>query len=197
MRNHPCAVAAVRSDVGNLLFLREFFRNWREVGFPLPSSRRAAQKVCELVDFVAGRSFIEIGPGTGSITRELLSFLHDDATLTALEVNRDFCRALRSVEDSRLKVHNVSAFQIRSVIREKVDCIISGIPIASMTNSEVWAYLQQVTQVLKPEGIFIQLQIAPVSYLTLRHFFREVKVAFTLRNTPPLFLYRCRTTLKN
>jgi phosphatidylethanolamine/phosphatidyl-N-methylethanolamine N-methyltransferase len=178
--------------MGDLLFLKEFLRNWKDVGFPFPTSRHAAQKVCELVDFDRGRTFIEVGAGTGSITRQILSSLRDGSRLTVLEINRDFCQALRDVRDSRLKVLNKSAFQLCSVAVEKADCVISGIPIAGMSKDQFSDFLHQVMGVLAPGGTFIQIQIAPVSYSALCHYFKEVKVAFAFLNTPPMVLYRCR-----
>ncbi len=179
--------------MGNFLFLKQFLRHWKDVGFPFPSSRHAAQKVCELVDFDKGRTFIEVGPGTGAITRQILSSLREGSRLIVLEINRDFCHALRRlVRDSRLQIHNKSAFQLGSVAVEKADCVISGIPIAGMSKDQFSAFLNQVMSVLAPGGTFIQIQIAPVSYSALCQYFDEVKVAFAFLNTPPMVLYRCR-----
>jgi phospholipid N-methyltransferase len=175
-----------------LLFLKGFLKNWREVGSPVPSSPYVAKKICKLIDFSRIRSLVELGPGTGVITQEILRSLQADARLIVFEINKDYCDELRSSPDSRLTIHNVSAFRIHTVLREKVDCVVSAIPIATLSKAEFRRFYAAVTEVLEPGGVFIQIQLSPQYYRTLKHFFREVRIDFTCRNTPPAFVYRCR-----
>src|SRR4029079_6249815 len=157
----------MRSGVLDLLFLRGFLTNWREVGSPLPCSRHVAKKICHLIDFTKVLSMVEVGPGTGAITREILTALRPDATLTVFEVNPDFCAALKSIADPRLIVHNQSAFEMHSYIAKKncADCIVSGIPIAMLSNSDFSRFHDAVRNTLQARGLFIQAQLAPLSYL--------------------------------
>jgi phospholipid N-methyltransferase len=178
--------------MGDLLFLNGFLKNWREVGSPLPCSRHVARKVCDFVDFGRARVCVEVGAGTGAITREILKSLRHDAKLIVFEVNEDFCKQLRAVNDPRLTVHNVSAFQMRTVLLEKADYVVSGMPIAMLSKPEFSRLYTQVREVLNPTGVFIQVQLTPVSYGRLKRCFRDVKVGFTWRNTPPAFMYSCR-----
>ena len=179
----------------DLIFLKGFLRNWREVGSPVPSSRHLARKICQLIDFDRAQTVVEIGAGTGVITNEILSSLQPDASLITFEVNNDFCNRLRSIDDSRLTVHNVSALQMHRVLAEKADYVVSGIPIATLSKSEFTRLCGSVNEILRPGGVFIQLQLSLVSYSRLKHVFRDVSVGFTFRNTPPAFTYRCRGPL--
>src|SRR5687767_11416841 len=122
--------------MSSLLFLKGFLRNWREVGSPLPTSCHVAKKICRLIDFSHVRSLIELGPGTGAVTQEILKSLRDDARLTVFEINKDFCNELQSISDSRLAVHNTSAFRLDAVLQEKVDCVVSSIPLATLSKVE-------------------------------------------------------------
>ena len=137
---------------------------------------------------------VEVGPGTGAITREILAALRPDATLTVFEVNPDFCAALKSIDDPRLIVHNQSAFEMQNCIAKKncADCIVSGIPIAMLSNTDFSRFHDAIRDTLQAGGLFIQAQLAPWSYLRLRRSFREVRITFTLRNALPIFLYYCR-----
>lgn len=137
---------------------------------------------------------VEVGPGTGVITREILAALSTDATLTVFEVNPHFCTALRSIDDSRLIVHNLSALQMQDFAMGKnsAECVISGIPIAMLSDTDFSRFHEAVRDTLQFGGVFIQVQLSPLSYLRLRRVFKEVRITFTLFNAIPLFLYYCR-----
>ena len=148
------------------------------------------------MDFSRARVCVEVGAGTGAITREILNSLQSNARLIVFEVNKDFCDELRSANDPRLTVHNVSAFQMQAVLLEKADYVVSGIPIAMLSKPEFSRLYSQVRGVLHPGGVFIQVQLAPFSYGRLKRCFKDVKVGFTWRNTPPAFMYSCRGPAK-
>jgi phospholipid N-methyltransferase len=179
--------------MSDLVFLKGFLKNWREVGSPVPSSRHLARKICGLIDFERAHNVVEIGAGTGVITHELLQSLRPQASLDIFEVNSEFCDRLKTIGDTRLTVHNVSALQMPGVLVEKADYVVSGIPLATLSRSEFKRLCESVNAILRPGGVFIQLQLSLVSYGRLRRFFREVNVRFTFRNTPPAFMYSCRS----
>ena len=187
LRSHP--LIRMMSD---LVFLKGFLKNWREVGSPVPSSRHVARRICQFIDFQRARTIVEIGAGTGVITHEILNSLQPDGRLIVFEVNEEFCDRLRAIDDARLTVHRISAFQMHSVLLEKADCVVSGIPIATLAKAEFPRLCAAVKEVLHTNGVFIQLQLSLVSYGKLKHFFKDVNIGFTLRNTPPAFLYCCR-----
>jgi phospholipid N-methyltransferase len=178
--------------MSDLVFLKGFLKNWREVGSPVPSSRHVAKRICRFIDFQRARTVVEIGAGTGVITHEILNSLRPDAKLIVFEVNHDFCEQLRAINDSRLIVHNASAFDMHQMLNEKADYVVSGIPIATLSKSEFTRLCSAVYEVLESAGGFIQLQLSLVSYGKLKRLFRDVNVGFTIRNTPPAFMYCCR-----
>src|SRR5262245_19306375 len=93
-------------------FFRAFLKNWKEVGWPLQTSRDAAKKICHAINFQQARRVIEIGAGTGNITREVLKRLAPDGELIVFEVNSELCRYIRGIDDRRLVVYNASAFDM-------------------------------------------------------------------------------------
>ena len=179
--------------MSDLVFLKGFLKNWREVGSPVPSSRHLARKICGLIDFDRANTVVEIGAGTGVITHEILRSLQPHASLDIFEVNGEFCNRLKAIGDPRVTVHNVSALQMQRVLVERADYVVSGIPIATLSKSEFTRLCESVNAILRPGGVFIQLQLSLVSYGKLKRFFREVNVRFTFRNTPPAFMYSCRS----
>jgi phosphatidylethanolamine/phosphatidyl-N-methylethanolamine N-methyltransferase len=176
----------------DLAFLRAFLKNWKQVGWPLQTSRSAARKICDAIDFHKARRVIEIGAGTGNVTRELLKCLRADAQLIVFEIDRDLCQHLRAIDDRRLVVYNASGFQAPELLTEKADYVISEVPIAVLSNTSLNRFYDGVKVVLHENGYCIQVQLSLLSYQKLKRVFRTVTVAFTLMNSLPMFIYRCR-----
>ena len=59
-------------------FLRQFWKEKKMVGAMSPSSRFLAKKMLESVDFESARIIVDLGPGTGVLTRRLLDRVPDE-----------------------------------------------------------------------------------------------------------------------
>src|SRR5947209_7706412 len=82
------------AECGN--FFREYRRHIRSTGALLPSSRFLARAlVSELRRPRAPGRILEVGPGTGSVTRQLVRHLLPDDHVDAVEINRQFVNLLR------------------------------------------------------------------------------------------------------
>ena len=174
------------------IFLSAFLKNWKQVGSPVQTSRHGARKICDAIDFSTARRIVEVGSGAGSITKEILKCLRPDAELIVFELNRDLCRCLSVIDDPRLTVYNISGFEMAKVLDEKADYVISAIPIATLSNASLSGYYDTIKTVLHEQGACIQVQLSMLSYRKVKKFFKTVRVAFTLLNPPPLFIYFCR-----
>jgi phosphatidylethanolamine/phosphatidyl-N-methylethanolamine N-methyltransferase len=173
-------------------FFRAFLKNWREVGWPLQTSQAVAKKICEAIDFDTAQRIIEVGPGPGNVTTELLKCMRPDAELIVFEINPDLCKHLRTIPDNRLIVYNVSGFEMPKMLSRKADYVVSAIPIATLSSTAFEDFYQAIKDVLREGGSCIQLQLSLWSYLKLKRLFETVTVAFTLLNPPPMFLYLCK-----
>lgn len=80
----------------NLVFLREFFVQFRETGTCFPTSRWAAKELSEPLSQPRGpRNILEVGPGTGPVTVEILRAMREEDVLYLCEINPRFMRALK------------------------------------------------------------------------------------------------------
>lgn len=87
-----------------LRFFWGFVRHPRAVGSIVPSSPSLAAAVAAPVA-AGAQCVVELGPGTGPITRALLARLGPSAAVVAIEIDPDFCALLRrTVRDPRLHV---------------------------------------------------------------------------------------------
>ena len=77
-----------------LKFLREFMAKPVQVGAIAPSSRSLARRMISGFDLENAEAVIELGPGTGSITAEIVDAIGSETRLIAIERNEDFARHL-------------------------------------------------------------------------------------------------------
>ncbi|MFA5292357.1 MAG: SAM-dependent methyltransferase [Phycisphaerae bacterium] len=163
-------------------FIREFLKNPKEVGAVAESSPFLARKMAQHIGQAI--NIVEFGPGTGSVTTEILRHMPKNSRLTCLEINPNFCERLRKIKDSRLKIVN-DDIQNCSRYVERPDCILSGLPLANFNNSEK----EKIFALTSKSQTYIQFQYNPFLRPKLKRYFKDVKVKFVPLNIPPAFVY--------
>ncbi|MGD0896795.1 MAG: methyltransferase domain-containing protein [Thermoguttaceae bacterium] len=79
------------------LFFQEFRQNFRTTGAVLPSGRRLARALARFVrqrDGTGPRRILEVGPGTGAVTREIIAAMGPEDRLDLVELNDRFVACL-------------------------------------------------------------------------------------------------------
>lgn len=170
-------------------------KSFRTSGTITPSSKVLIKTLLAPIDFESARCIIELGPGTGCVTRSILDRMHPDCVLISFEVNSDFIEQLEALGDSRLRVVNACASSIGTILDgfeiEKVDHVVSSLPLALIDDKVVASILESVSTNLREGGHFLQYQYSLSNYAELKPIFRKVKLDFTFRNMPPAFVYEC------
>ena len=185
-------------------FFRTFLRRPATVGSVTPSSRSLARAAVEGCGLATANTVIELGPGTGVFTREILRHIGLSALFIALELEGEHAREIRR-KFPRVHVYHDSAENIRQALlkhgRKKADCVISALPWGTMGFKLQDRILQSIFSSLRREGILTTIAYAQTLLLpTGRHFrkrleshFAEVTLSpIVWRNFPPAFVYRCR-----
>src|ERR1051325_4439460 len=72
------------------LFIQESLRSLELTASVFPSSRYLATALLDPIDFRRMRTVLELGPGTGAVTGEILKRLRPDAKLFAIDINPSF-----------------------------------------------------------------------------------------------------------
>ena len=174
-------------------FIVQFFRKWKEVGAVSPSSIFLIEDMLSQVDFDKAELIVELGAGSGSFTRNILSRMRPNAKLVVFEINEAFVRKLSLIKDSRIAVIKDSAVNISKYLgSEKADYIVSGIPLSNLDMKTKVGIISGAKENLKLSGIFLQFQYFPESFSLLKRHFSIVKLKFTFLNPPPAFFYICR-----
>ncbi len=152
---------------------------------------------------------VELGPGTGVMTRQLLGLLPARASVLAFEINPKFVRYLRrNVRDPRLRVIPAGAEtageELRRLGYSRVDAVLSSLGLSMMPEAQLHAILGGLIPFLDERSAFTQFQYIqririqdgrPVHYdvrRLLRQYFGTVQQGMVWRNLPPAFVFDCR-----
>ncbi len=129
------------------LFLSEFRRNFRTTGAILPSGRRLSTALAHFVRESAGdrpRRILEVGPGTGAVTRHLIRSMRATDCLDLVELNASFVACLnerfRSDPEFRpvAQRSRVLHCPIENLPADTAyDVIVSGLPMNNFAVAEV------------------------------------------------------------
>jgi phospholipid N-methyltransferase len=141
---------------GTASFAREAVRTLRATGAIAPSSRRLAGRLAAAVAPVPHPvTVLEVGAGTGAVTRVLAAQLGPADRLDAVEVNPRFAEVLRgdpalaAVADRvRVIPESITAMPLD----RRYDVIVSGLPFMNFAPAEVRAILDRYLAALVPGG---------------------------------------------
>jgi phosphatidylethanolamine/phosphatidyl-N-methylethanolamine N-methyltransferase len=186
----------------HLVFLGALMRNPRAIGAIAPSSVELARRVSEHV--TPGSRVIELGPGTGVVTRELLARIGEDGTLLAVDTDRAFVERIRRAWPG-IDCVCASAETLPVLTAERgwadVEHIVSGLPFASLPAATTRLILNGVQQVLRVGGTFTTFQYLHAYRMPPAAAFRRELSArlgcqpssrMVFRNVPPAFVLSWR-----
>ncbi|MFD3454846.1 class I SAM-dependent methyltransferase [Streptomyces sp. NPDC058691] len=178
----------------------EFLRRPLMTGAVAASSRRLAHAMTEDIGLERAGLVVELGPGTGVFTDEILARLAPGARLVAVELNPVLAERLSATRsDTRLTVVRDSAAELAAAVGEPADAVVSGLPWTVMPRERRGQILDAVTEVLAPGGRFTTFAYLHAAWtLTARHFTAELAHRFdrlerspvVWPNLPPAFVHR-------
>ena len=181
------------------LFLGKFLRQGTAIASLAPSSSWLSRTTVRNIDWSKANVLVELGAGTGPITRVLAEKAAPGCKVVVLERDADFCRLLRERFENRdgFQIIEGDVRDLASILADRgigqADHIVSGLPVPSFQVDLRQALFRVVSQVLKPEGTFNQITELPWVYLNLyRRYFEGVEFTFEPRNLPPAGAYFCR-----
>jgi phosphatidylethanolamine/phosphatidyl-N-methylethanolamine N-methyltransferase len=177
-----------------------FFKGWmdkpRAVGAIVPTSGVTARKMASVVDTSSGLPVLELGAGTGVITKAILQAGVKPENLWSIEYSDDFVRHLRGAYPQVNVIHG-DAFDLDKTLGDRrdtmFDSVVSGVPLLNFPVERRVAYVEDLLDRLPAGRPIVQITYGPVSPVpagrgnyTVEHF------DFILRNIPPsrLWIYR-------
>ncbi len=142
-------------------FYQQFRRHYYTTGSVLPSSRSLARALASEVRRRRGPArILEVGPGTGSVTVEILRLLGPGDWLDIVEINADFIEVLRRrfEEEPVFRSHQHQVRLIHSPLQEvqgegAYDYLISGLPLNNFPIPLVQELFAAYERLLRPGGV--------------------------------------------
>ena len=180
----------------SLLLISNFLRNPKEVGALVPSSKFLTREIVGNIEFNTSKNIVELGPGLGTITKEILKKSDSNTKVICFEVNKKFFNYLNeNIKDGRVTFINDGAEKLKKYLKKikmkRVDCIVSGLPFLNFKHSKKEQILKAVQESLSNDGKFILFQYTNELGAMLRSYFSKVTRKFVALNIPPSFVYLC------
>lgn len=180
----------------------EFYRGWlnnpKMVGAIAPTSSGMARKMASVTRPDNGRPVLELGPGTGVVTKAILDQGIDPGRLISVERSEDFLPGLKRRHPGVGFVHG-NAFDIAQIAKEqgieKFDTIVSSLPLLTMPVHHRFHLLEMLLDLLEPGRPLIQFSYLlrpPIPIWPERYVVSQLTTV--LRNLPParLWVYQRR-----
>ncbi|MHB1541573.1 MAG: class I SAM-dependent methyltransferase [Steroidobacteraceae bacterium] len=188
-------LSALKFPADALAFLRAGLRDPRRVSAVAPSGRALARLMTS--EIVAGNGpVIELGPGTGAITRALLDRGVPERHLALIELDPQLAVMLRS-RFPAARVLAIDAGRLRRV--DPFDgcaagSVVSGLPLLSLRDREIMSILSGAFRRLRYGGAFYQFTYGlrcPVPRRILKRLgLRAQRMGWVVSNIPPAAVYR-------
>ena len=183
------------------LFLGKFLKHGTAIASLAPSSPWLSRTTVSNVDWARARVVVELGAGTGPITKVIAERAHPECRVIVLERDPDFARLLRE-RFQALANFDIIEGDVRDLAGMlnargigQVDHVISGLPVPSFPKDLQLDLFKVVGAILDPAGTFNQITELPWVYWRFyRRFFEEVRFTFQPLNFPPAGAYFCRGT---
>jgi phosphatidylethanolamine/phosphatidyl-N-methylethanolamine N-methyltransferase len=178
----------------------KFFKGWMDkpkaVGSIVPTSSVTARRMASVIDIDSRLPVLEVGPGTGVITKAILARGVKPENLYTVEYSANFVRHLRRLYPA-VNVIEGDAFNLADTLGDKrdmtFDCAISAVPLLNFPVGRRIAYLENLLERIPTGRPVMQITYGPLSPVpagrgdyTVKHF------DFIMRNIPPahLWVYR-------
>ncbi len=186
------------------VLFRRFLQHPTRVGALCPSSSSLCRMIASEIGVEEAELVVELGPGTGVITREIVRRLPAGGRLLAIELDPALCSHLERSFPA-VRICNDSASRLGAILAESgetaPDAVVSGLPWAIFPESLQREILAAVADSLAPGGWFatfayLQGLMLPAGMRfrkLLGEMFSTVETSQVVwRNLPPAFVYRCR-----
>ncbi|MBS7812250.1 class I SAM-dependent methyltransferase [Roseococcus pinisoli] len=177
------------------LFFRRWLRNPLQMGSIIPSSQALCRKIASVVERGRDEYVLELGAGTGVISRALLAAGVPANKLIVVEIVPEMAQFLRESLPG-VNVICGDAFDLKNTLpasmHHRIGTAICGIPLVLLPFERQEAFRDAVEAVAPGKGYLLYTYCAtsPLPYRKLRMTGR--RLAFTLANFPPASVWRYR-----
>lgn len=155
------------------------------------SSRYLAKKMVECANLADAKVIVELGPGTGAITKYILRAKPAKARLITFDINPEFVKALK--KKYRKATHFwADVVEMKKILKKegisKVDVIISGIPFSNFSRNETNRMLRAISGAMGKKSRFVLFAYSRGKFGTFLSKFKKISVDYVAANIPPAYV---------
>jgi phospholipid N-methyltransferase len=189
----------------NIEFLQAFIKNPLKVGAITPSSPELAREMLKGIRPDENNIVLELGVGTGAITKFIGEIVPDEKSYLGIEIDRKLVNSL-NVKFPHMKILRGNACELEKLHKKSglgnVSYIISCLPFVSIPNEIGEKILSEIERFMDRGCVFRTFQYAHGFYMPsaikLRDFMRSRygkagKSKLIVKNVPPAYVLTWQT----
>jgi phosphatidylethanolamine/phosphatidyl-N-methylethanolamine N-methyltransferase len=147
-------------------FFRSLITAPRLTGAIAPSSRPLASAMARAAGRLPDGLVVELGPGTGPVTRALLEHGLDPRRLVLVEYDPGFCRALERRFEPATVIQG-DAYDLRHTLarfaEKRIAAVVSSLPLLNQPPLRREKLIADAFDLMGPDGVFVQFTYGLVS----------------------------------
>ncbi|PDT41798.1 MULTISPECIES: phospholipid N-methyltransferase PmtA [Sinorhizobium] len=174
-----------------------FFKGWmsntRAVGAILPTSAVTARRMASVVNPRSGLPVLELGPGTGVITKAILERGISPEKLVSIEYSTEFFNQLKQ-DFAGVNFINGDAFDLSSTLGalncQQFDSVVSAVPLLNFPMHRRVELIDDLLSRIPFGRPVVQISYGPMSpVVAMPDRYRIQHYDFVVRNIPPAQLW--------
>ena len=173
----------------NLRFLKALITRPKSIGAVMPSSPALGAAMARQITMPG--PVLELGPGTGAITAEILA--HGVRDLTCVEYDADFARLLK-MRFAHVNVVQGDAFDLHHTLgaHGAFAAVVSGLPLLNFPVAMRRRLVDGALASLEPGGVLVQFSYGPGAPVAPPPGYGVTRAATVWANLPParVWVYR-------
>jgi phosphatidylethanolamine/phosphatidyl-N-methylethanolamine N-methyltransferase len=190
----------------NFQFLQAFIKNPLKVGAITPSSPELALKMVKDIAPDENNIVLELGVGTGAITKFLQDIVPDEKSYLGIELDGQLVKSLKT-KFPNLKIIRGNACDLEKIHQKsnlgKVSYVICCLPFVSLPNEVGEKILSEIDKFMQQGCVFRTFQYAHGYYMPsaikLREFMRNrygkaKRSPLIVKNVPPAYTLTWKTS---
>lgn len=185
---------------GSLLFFASFLRDPKTVAWIFPTLKPTSRTLTRsLADAGKVQTLVELGPGSGAITKEFLKpgVLHPKSRLVVVELLPELVAYMRkTITDPRCIIVQGDAADLCALLQEQgitqIDGLLSGIPFSQIPLAIGNRIMDEVALLLRPGAKAVAYQMHPRVRGLLAKRFAGVTTEWLPWNLPPIRMFSGR-----
>jgi phosphatidylethanolamine/phosphatidyl-N-methylethanolamine N-methyltransferase len=178
-------------------FFKGWMKNPKNVGSIIPTSQHMARRMASVIDTGSGLPVLELGPGTGVITRAILNEGVSADQLYCVEYSPEFAKKLRH-DFAGVHIVEGNAFDLDATLGDanhlSFDCVVSALPLLSFSRALRIKLIKDLLGRIPAGRPVVQFSYGPLSPVPPMPGIRVRHLEMVFRNIPPAQIWTYQTT---